>query len=87
MNTRRSELQIIGEILEMSKEGAKTTQLLYRCNLGYSQLKNYVSFLIEKDILQVKRIKNGGGYNKIYAITDKGNDLLVNIQKTFSYLK
>lgn len=87
VNTRRSELEIIEEILLISKDGAKTTQLLYKCNLGYSQFKGYVSFLLEKNILEGKKIKNGKGYNTVYSTTDKGDDLLLHIKKTFSYLE
>ena len=49
-NKRRSEIQIIGEILELSRYGAKKTEILYQSNMSFTQLQNYLSFLLEKNI-------------------------------------
>lgn len=87
VNNRRSELEIIGEILTVSKDGAKTTEILYRGYLNYTQLKQYLSFLLEKDLLEKKFVKNGNGSSKIYKITDKGHDLLIYINKTLPYFR
>lgn len=35
-NKRRSEIQIIGEILDLSKNGAKKTEILYQNNMSFS---------------------------------------------------
>jgi predicted transcriptional regulator len=86
-NNRRSEMQIIKEILESSKDGIKTTQLLYNCGLKHSQLKEYVSFLIEKNIIRENKVKNGSGCNVVYSVTPKGKAFLVDIDKAFSYLE
>jgi len=87
VNNRRSELEIIGEILVLSKDGAKTTEILYRGYLSYTQLKQYLSYLLEKDILIEQNVSNGNGHSKIYFLTDKGTDLLKDINKTLSYFK
>jgi len=87
VNVRRSELEIIDEILTLSKDGAKTTELLYQCNLSYTQCKSYISFLIDKGILEKKSVKNGNGYNKMFITTDKGKNLLVDVRKTLTYLR
>ena len=87
VNARRSELKIIDEILSLSKNGAKTTELLYQCNLSYTQCKSYLSFLQEKSVLMEKTEKNGGNYNKIYYTTQRGNDLLLNIKQALVYLE
>lgn len=46
VNTRRSEIEIISKILDLSKSGAKKTEILYRGNLSYMQLQKYLPFLV-----------------------------------------
>lgn len=87
VNARRSELKIIDEILSLSKNGAKTTELLYQCNLSYTQCKSYISFLLEKSVLMEKSEKNGCNYNKVYYTTQRGNDLLLNVKQALVYLE
>lgn len=87
VNTRRSEFEIIGRILTLSMNGAKTTDILYGGYLSYTQLKKYVPFLVEKEILSELSVPNGEGYSKVYKTTNKGLDLLRNINKTLAYIK
>jgi len=87
VNLRRSEFDIINEMLNMANNGVKRTELIYKGNLSYQQLQKYLSFLLEKDILQEKRIKNGNGFNKVYFTTEKGKDLLITIKKMFTYME
>jgi predicted transcriptional regulator len=87
VNNRRSELDIIIDILKLSKEGAKKTNILYKTNLSYTQIQSYLPFLIEKDVLEecIEKIK-GKDY-KLYKITPKGLNLLDIAQKTLHFLK
>ena len=87
VNNRRSEFEIIADILSLSETGAKRTEILYKGYMSYSQLKQYLPYLLEKEILMETTIKNGHGYSKVYYTTDKGKELLVGINKIFSYLK
>ncbi len=87
VNSRRSEFDIINEMLNMAKNGVKKTELIYKGNLSYHQLQKYLSYLLDKDILEEKRIKNGNRLNKMYYITEKGKDLLVSIEDMLSYLE
>lgn len=87
VNGRRSEFEIIKKILDLSKDGAKKTELLYQGNLSYNQLKSYLFILIEKNILEVLEVKNNGNLSKIYKITKIGYDLLNDINKTLEYFK
>jgi len=87
-NKRRSEIQIIGEILDLSKNGAKKTEILYQSNMNFSQLQNYLSHLLEKDILEESFITNDNGIkSKIYVTTEKGSDLLDEINKLYTYFE
>jgi len=91
-DNRRSEIEIIGEILQLSRNGARKTEILYQGNLSYTQLQNYLAFLLDKDVLETKTIskpvKNGNnGISKIYETTDKGLAFLEDIDKVLSYIK
>ena len=87
VNNRRSELEIIKEILSLTRNGAKTTEILYRGYLSYTQLRQYIPFLLEKEIITEQHVNNGNNNSKIYFTTDKGMQLLKDIQKTLSYFE
>ena len=87
-NKRRSEIQIIEEILDISKKGARKTELLYKGNMSFLQLNNYLSYLIEKDIISEDIVSISNGYkSKMYTTTEKGKDLLEDITKVLTYLR
>ena len=87
-NKRRSEIQIIGEILGLSKNGAKKTEILYQNNMSFSQLQDYLSYLIEKDIIEKIIVTNDNGtVSKTFINAEKGNDLLEDIHKIMMYFE
>ena len=87
-NKRRSEIQIIGKILDVSKNGAKKTEILYQNNMSFSQLQNYLSFLIEKNVIEENIVSNGNGTsNRMYVTTTKGCNLLEDINRLYKYFK
>ena len=69
---RRDRLYIIAEILKIAQEGCLKTQIMYRANLSFAQLTEYLSFLIKMDLLtlQNKNKKN------IYLTTTNGERYL-----------
>jgi len=87
-NKRRSEIQIIGEILDLSKNGAKKTEILYQNNMSFSQLQDYLSYLIGKDIIEEIIVTNDNGtVSKTFINTEKGNNLLEDINKILLYFR
>jgi predicted transcriptional regulator len=85
---RRSEIDIVKDILEVSRDGAKKTEILYKSNLSFSQLNNYLYLLIEKDIIREDIVSNDSGFtNKVYITTEKGNELLFDINKLLTYFE
>ena len=86
VNNRRSELEIISKILDLSKEGAKKTEILYYGNLSYMQLKSYLTFLIKNGILEEKEVKDNGNTHKLYKPTEKGLVFYNDIKKVLSHL-
>ena len=87
VNNRRSELDIITEILNLSKEGSKKTDILYKGNLSYTQIQNYLPFLIDKDVLEECMIKKKGRKYIFYKTTQKGLSLLAAAQRTLHLLE
>jgi len=48
---KRNRLDIIAEILETAKDGAKKTHIMYGCNLSHSQNRKLLSHLLEIGLL------------------------------------
>jgi len=69
---RRDKLGIIAEILEISKEGTLKTQIMYRANLSFAQLNEYLRFMLKANLLRKFRA-NG---KDVYSSTEKGVDFL-----------
>ncbi len=84
LNNRRSEIEILAFILNITKGGAKKTNILYQANLSGRQLKNYLSFLINAEFINETRISKRG---KSYSTTHKGNVFLFHWMKILSLLE
>jgi predicted transcriptional regulator len=69
---RRDRLYIIAEILTIAKDGCLKTQIMYRANLSFAQLNEYLSFLIKMDLLKVKNENR----RNTYTTTTKGDKYL-----------
>ncbi len=70
---RRDKLCIIAEILEIAKEGTLKTQIMYKANLSFAQLNEYIKFMLK--IQLIEKIVNGSGKD-VYVATEKGLDFL-----------
>ena len=69
---RRDKLCIIAEILEIAKEGTLKTQIMYKANLSFTQLNDYLKFMLKTALL--KKFASRG--KMVYAATEKGIDFL-----------
>ena len=69
---RRDKLFIISEILEIAKDGVLKTQIMYRANLSFTQLNDYLRFMLGIHLLE--KIRQNG--KDIYKSTEKGLDFL-----------
>ena len=69
---RRDKLYIIAEILEIAKEGTLKTQIMYKANLSFAQLTEYLKFMLKIKLIQ--KLTNKG--KDVYITTDKGLDFL-----------
>jgi predicted transcriptional regulator len=69
---RRDKLSIIAEILEIAKEGTLKTQIMYKANLSFAQLNDYLKFMQKTSLLSKFRA-NG---KDVYAATEKGIEFM-----------
>jgi predicted transcriptional regulator len=76
------------EILDLTQNGAKKTEILYQSNTNFAQLEQYLELMLEKQLLKVTQVKNHSGSNsRIYVTTKKGTDFIKDIERAYSYLK
>ena len=63
------------EMLEMSLDGAKKTQIMYKCCLSVTQNTKYIAFLEEKRLLEYI------ADTRTYQTTEKGKQFFKTIQQ------
>ena len=78
---KRSDIDIIAEILIEAKEDTLKTHIMYRCNLSHRQLNIYLNLLLKIGLL--KSHSNEENNARYYEITSKGLKFL----KAYSKLK
>ena len=66
----RSRTEIVAMILNSANGGATKTKIMYNAFLSYNQLKEYLSLLIENNLLEYLE------GTKIFRTTEKGLNLL-----------
>jgi len=71
---RRDRLGILAEILDVAKDKQGKTRIMYSVNLSFSQVNEYLKFLIEMGFIKVQKL-NG---KKSYETTSKGYDYIDN---------
>ena len=49
---KRSPLEIIAEMLQVAKNGAKKTRIMYSCNLNYGMTEGFITYLLEAGLLR-----------------------------------
>jgi len=64
---KRSFFEIIAEILQVAKNGAKKTRIMYSCNLSYRMTGYILSYLLETDLI---------GLGDSFHTTEKGLQFL-----------
>ena len=80
---RRDKLYIIAEILNISGNGTLKTQIMYRANLSFAQLNEYLKLLLKIRLLE-KFVRNG---KDTYRATEKGADFLQRHREISELLK
>jgi predicted transcriptional regulator len=80
---RRDKLYIIAEILETAKDSALKTQIMYRANLSFTQLNDYLSFMLKNELLEKISLNE----REVYKATEKGMNFLQRYREITELLK
>ncbi|MEM3579433.1 MAG: winged helix-turn-helix domain-containing protein [Candidatus Bathyarchaeia archaeon] len=80
---RRDKLYIIAEILEIAKDGVLKTQIMYRANLSFTQLNDYLKFMLKINLID-RIVEND---KEIYKATAKGLEFLQRYREITELLK
>ena len=81
MVMKRSKHVIISEILDICKDGACKTKIVYQANLNFRTVNPYINMLIKNNLIEVKP-----GKNTEYETTNKGIQLLDEFKQINSQL-
>ena len=78
---KRSKHVILSQILDICKEGACKTKIVYQANLNFRTVNPYIDLLIKNNLLEVKQ-----GEPILYETTDRGMHLLDDFKQINSQL-
>jgi len=76
MNRRRSNIEIIADMLRVGENGAGKTEIMYSANMSYAQIQKYLGFLLNHGFINKVKL---GNPSVSYQVTEKGGALLRNI--------
>lgn len=80
----RNRFTIITDILTLAKKGILKTHIMYGANLSFDQMKEYLGFLKEQNLLEeYSENDEDDGSNRMYRTTPKGLEYL----KKYALLK
>jgi predicted transcriptional regulator len=81
INSRRSKIDILNDILNLAKGNVNKTKILYSANLSYAQLTDYLDFLLDKGLLEKKDFPT-----RKFRTTQKGLEFLASSKKIHEIL-
>ncbi len=76
VNQRRSNIEIIAEMLKVGENGAGKTKIMYNANLSYTQIQKYLGFLTSQGFIGKMEM---GNPSVTYKVTESGLKLLESI--------
>jgi len=83
VNRRRSNIEIIAEMLKVGENGAGKTKIMYNANLSYSQIQKYLGYLISQGFIDKLELGNPA---VTYRVTESGLRLLSSISSVVEML-
>ncbi len=83
MNNRRSNIEIIADMLRVGENGAGKTEIMYSANMSYSQIQKYLGFLISQGFINKVKV---GNPVVTYQVTEIGLKLLKSIDSVMGML-
>jgi predicted transcriptional regulator len=79
---RREKLVIMTEIINIAKQGASKTRIMFKASLSFNQLNQYLSFLSRSGLLE----KFTDNEREIYKATPKGQEFMERQQQVLDLL-
>ena len=73
VNRRRSDIEIIADMMEVGENGAGKTRIMYGANMSYRQIQKYLGFLVAQGFIDKIEM---GNPSVTYQVTDSGLKLL-----------
>jgi predicted transcriptional regulator len=76
VNRRRSDIEIIADMLKVGENGAGKTEIMYSANMSYAQIQKYLGYLVGQGFINKMKI---GNPCVTYQITESGLKLMETI--------
>ena len=73
VSRRRSNIEIIADMLRVGENGAGKTEIMYSANMSYSQIQKYLDYLVNQGFVNKVDMDNT---MVAYQVTDSGLRLL-----------
>jgi predicted transcriptional regulator len=83
LSKRRDQLQILNEILRVAKRGASKTRIMYNVNLSFKGVNQYLSFMMENELLR----KTREDYKPVYYASEKGLTFIIGYNQLMQLLQ
>jgi predicted transcriptional regulator len=81
---RRSNIEIIADMLRVGENGAGKTEIMYTANMSYSQIQKYLDYLVNQGFINKVNMDNT---MVAYQVTDSGLKLLKAIDTLMEMLE
>jgi len=81
---RRSNIEIIADMLRVGENGAGKTEIMYTANMSYSQIQKYLDYLVNQGFINKVNMDNT---MVAYQVTDTGLKLLKAIDTLMEMLE
>jgi predicted transcriptional regulator len=81
---RRSNIEIIADMLRVGENGAGKTEIMYSANMSYSQIQKYLDYLVNQGFIVRVEMDNT---LVAYQVTDSGLRLLKAIDTLMGMLE
>jgi len=82
MGKKRSDIEILADILKVAKGGAKKSHIVYKANLNFKIVKNYLTILSESGLITCPE-----GPENTFNTTDKGIEYINHFECFKDYMK
>jgi predicted transcriptional regulator len=81
---RRSNIEIIADMLRVGENGAGKTEIMYSANMSYSQIQKYLEYLVNQGFINKVSLDNT---MVAYQVTETGLKLLKAIDTLINMLE